>query len=86
LLAMLAIQKGRQVLYYQPDGLGTITSLSGPGGVLRRTYQYDSFSVSKSSTDRTNWYRYTARQLDPETGLYYYRARYYDPKIGRFLR
>jgi RHS repeat-associated protein len=41
--------------------------------------------MPKSSTDRTNSYRYTARQLDPETGLYYYRARYYDPSIGRFL-
>jgi RHS repeat-associated protein len=73
------------ISYYEADGLGTITSLSGPGGVLRGTYQYDSFGVPKSSTDRTNSYRYTARQLDPETGLYYYRARYYDPSIGRFL-
>jgi RHS repeat-associated protein len=81
----LAMQVGRVTSYYEADGLGTITSLSGPGGVLRGTYQYDSFGMPKSSTDRTNSYRYTARQLDPETGLYYYRARYYDPSIGRFL-
>jgi RHS repeat-associated protein len=73
------------VSYYEADGLGTITTLSGPGGGLRGTYEYDSFGVAKISTDRTNWYHYTARQLDPETGLYYYRARYYDPSIGRFL-
>jgi RHS repeat-associated protein len=81
----LAMQVGRVISYYEADGLGTITSLSGPGGVLRGTYQYDSFGMPKSSTDRANFYRYTARQLDPETGLYYYRARYYDPSIGRFL-
>jgi RHS repeat-associated protein len=32
-----------------------------------------------------NPFRYTARELDSETGLYYYRARYYEPSIGRFL-
>jgi RHS repeat-associated protein len=33
----------------------------------------------------TNPFRYTGRELDPETGLYYYRARYYGPATGRFL-
>ena len=32
-----------------------------------------------------NWFRYTGRELDSETGLYYYRARYYDPSVGRFI-
>ncbi|WP_436791207.1 SpvB/TcaC N-terminal domain-containing protein [Yinghuangia sp. YIM S10712] len=26
-------------------------------------------------------YRYTGKELDPETGLYYYGARYYDPRL-----
>jgi len=33
----------------------------------------------------TNWYRYTAREFDSETGIYFYRARYYDPGSARFL-
>ncbi len=33
-----------------------------------------------------NYYRFTARQWDPESSLYYYRARYYDPGLGRFLQ
>jgi len=32
-----------------------------------------------------NYYTYTAREWDKETGLYYYRARYYDPMEGRFI-
>jgi len=38
-----------------------------------------------SAGNVVNPFRYTARELDSETGLYYYRARYYDPSTGRFL-
>ena len=30
-------------------------------------------------------YRFTAKELDEETGLYYYGARYLDPKYSRWL-
>jgi hypothetical protein len=66
----LAMLRGGVTSFYSQDGLGTVTSLSGPGGVLRGTYQYDSFGVPKDSTDRANEYRYTARQLCRETGSY----------------
>jgi RHS repeat-associated protein len=39
---------------------------------------------STSTGTLTNPFRYTARELDPETNLFFYRARYYDPVIGRF--
>jgi RHS repeat-associated protein len=42
-------------------------------------------SLRSPTVSATNWFRYTARQFDSDTGLYYYRARYYDPKSGRFL-
>lgn len=32
-----------------------------------------------------NPYFFTARRLDPLTGLYYYRNRYFDPRTGRFI-
>jgi len=41
--------------------------------------------MTNSTGSATNWFRYTARQFDSDTGLYYYRARYYDPQSGRFL-
>ncbi len=31
------------------------------------------------------FYGFTGREYDAESGLYYYRARYYDPQVGRFI-
>ena len=41
--------------------------------------------MTSSTGTLTNSFRYTAREIDTETGLYYYRARYYDPTAGRFI-
>jgi len=72
--------------FYQADGLGSVTSLSGSTGALANTYVYDSFGNLTSSTGSVpNSFQFTAREFDSETGLYYYRARYYDPTVGRFL-
>jgi RHS repeat-associated protein len=72
--------------YYEPDALGTVTSLTNPAGALANTYTYDSFGKSTASSGTlTNPFQYTARELDPETGVYFYRARYFDPSVGRFL-
>lgn len=30
-------------------------------------------------------YKFTGKELDPETGLYYYGARYYDPVLSRWI-
>lgn len=82
----LAVTKSGATSYFQDDGIGSITSLSNATGDLTDTYVYDSFGNSLSSTGNTdNPFRFTARELDAETGLYYYRARYYDPTIGRFI-
>ncbi len=72
--------------YYDADGLGSITSLADISGSLTDTYVTDSFGKTTASTGTTrNPYRYTARDLDSETGLMYYRARYYDVQVGRFI-
>jgi len=72
--------------FYHADGLGSITSLADISGSPTDTYVTDSFGKTTTSTGTTrNPYRYTARDLDSETGLYYYRARYYDAAIARFL-
>jgi hypothetical protein len=38
--------------YYQPDGLGSITSLSNVAGTLANTYTYDFFGKLTASTGR----------------------------------
>jgi RHS repeat-associated protein len=82
----LAMQRGSTVDYYEADGLGSITSRTAANGTVAQTYRYDSFgNTTNSSGSLTNFFRYTAREFDTETGLYYYRARYYDPNVGRFL-
>ena len=70
--------------YYEADGLGSTTSLSASSGTLGNTYAYDSFGNLTASTGTVrNYFQYTGREFDPETGIYEYRARYFDPSSGR---
>jgi RHS repeat-associated protein len=72
--------------YYEADGLGSITSLTGSSGSIADSYAYDSFgTVTNSTGTLSNPIRYAAREFDSETDLYFDRARYYDSDAGRFL-
>jgi RHS repeat-associated protein len=82
----LAELRGSTTDYYEADGLGSTTSLSGSSGTVANTYTYDSFgNLTASTGTMRNYFQYTGREFDPETGIYEYRARYFDPTIGRFL-
>lgn len=82
----LAELRSGDTSYYEPDALGSPTSLSSSAGSLSNTYSYDSFGKLIASTGTiTNPFGYTGREFDAETGIYYYRARYYDPAVGRFI-
>jgi len=70
--------------FFEADGIGSITSLSGASG-LTDTYTYKPFGITTATGSNPNRFRFTGREWDQETGLYYYRARYYDPQTGRFL-
>jgi RHS repeat-associated protein len=82
----LAEVRGATIGYYEQDGLGSVTSLSGSSAALTNNYSYDSFGNLTASTEPIiNPFQYNGRDYDSETGLRYYRARYYDSSIGRFL-
>jgi RHS repeat-associated protein len=82
----LAEARGATTSFYQADGLGSVTSLTDGTASIANTYTYDSFGNQTASTGMVvNPFRYTARELDSETGLMYYRARYYDTGTGRFV-
>jgi len=82
----LVRQTSTSTVYYEADGLGSITSLTTTAGAVTMTYSYDSFGVSTGTTgSETNPYRYTGREIDARTALHYYRARYYAPNVGRFV-
>jgi len=55
------------------------------GNIVQR-YSYEAFGkLTASDPTVDNFYTYTGREYDKETGLYYYRARYYDAMEGRFI-
>jgi RHS repeat-associated protein len=82
----VAMLRGGTTTYYETDGLGSVTSLSGSTGTLGQSYTFDSFgNQTASSGSLTNPFRYAGREFDLETNLYFYRARYFDPAAGRFL-
>jgi hypothetical protein len=68
-------QRPSKTIYYEADGWGSITTNTDPGGDIVNSYTTDSFGVVTAHTSPVqNWYVYTARELEVETGLYYYRA------------
>lgn len=82
----LAMNRQGTTVFYNSDGLGSVTSLTDVTGALTNSYTYDSFGIQTNTAGAFfNPFRYTGREWDSETGLYYYRARYYDPSRGRFL-
>jgi RHS repeat-associated protein len=82
----ISMQRAGQNYYFITDALGSIIKIVDTSGDMVNEYVYDSFGNMVSKTEGvTNYYTYTGREWDPETGLFYYRMRYYDSATGRFL-
>jgi RHS repeat-associated protein len=48
-------------------------------------FPYGETWVEEGGSGQMPYYRFTGKELDPETGLYYYGARYYDPVLSRWI-
>jgi RHS repeat-associated protein len=82
----LAAISGSETSYYHEDGLGSIVAMTDASGNIVQRYSYEAFGqLTASDPTFDNFYTYTGREYDKETGLYYYRARYYDAMEGRFI-
>jgi RHS repeat-associated protein len=91
---VVQMHRGGMTYYYHRDSLGSVSHITYPSGNIAEKYDYDPFGqvTIRNSSDViipssaiSNPFMFTARRLDPETGLYYYRNRYYDPGLGRFI-
>ena len=76
-----------QTLYFLRDHLGSPIVLVDASQQVQATFSYAAFGATRSKTgSEDSRFRFTGRELDPESGLYHYRARAYDPAVGRFLQ
>lgn len=81
----LAQRRGDGTVFYQADGLGSITGLTDDKGAPAGQYTYDAFGQPRQDESKVvNPYRYTGREWDATADSYFYRARFYMPDVGRF--
>ncbi|MBR6142785.1 MAG: hypothetical protein IKQ23_00715 [Treponema sp.] len=77
--------------FYLSDHLGSAQLVTNQDGEVYQRIEYTPYGETWIDM-RTNItalydvpYRFTAKELDKETGLYYYGARYLDPKYSRWI-
>jgi len=86
-LNLLGREVEGQKVYYMYNGHGDVTALIDRNGNQVATYYYDAFgTITESTGEQNNPYRYSGYQYDEETGLYYLNSRMYDPTTARFLQ
>ncbi|MFA6237880.1 MAG: RHS repeat-associated core domain-containing protein [Bacteriovorax sp.] len=94
---VLAVDKSGTSYFYLKDHLGTVNDIISSAGSLVQHYVYSAFGKiirieNKNGGDVTdaplvdNFYTFTGREFDKESGLYYFRARYLDSDTGRFIQ
>ena len=76
--------------YYHSDHLGSASLISDYKGDEYQRIEYTPYGetwVEKTSNTGLEWlpYKFTAKELDEETGLYYYGARYLDPRYSMWI-
>ena len=78
------------VYYYHGDHLGSSSVITDKAGTFYESLEYfpygETWVQERVSADQTSLpYKFTGKELDPETGVYYYGARYYDARISRWI-
>lgn len=76
--------------YYHGDHMGSSNMITDAYGAIYQHLEYFPYGESwieegGSYGGNTPGYKFTGKELDPETGLYYYGARYYDPVLSKWI-
>jgi RHS repeat-associated protein len=74
--------------YYHADAAGNITAMADASGNVVARYLYDPFGnlLGKwGALADANRYRFSSKEVHPNSGLYYYGFRFYEPNLQRWL-
>jgi RHS repeat-associated protein len=74
-------------MYYHSDANGNVTMMVNPWQYIVAKYLYDAFGNTLSAAGtlaQQNLYRFSSKELHPNSGLVYYLYRYYDPNLQRW--
>jgi len=74
------------LMYYEYDGLGSVTTLRNKHGDTIEDYRYDVYgNIQTGITSPYNMTGYTGQMYDEKSSLVYMNARWYNPSVGRFV-
>lgn len=74
------------LMYYEYDGLGSVTALTDRHGDKIEDYRYDAFgNLQTGVTSPYNFKGYTGHLYDDKSSLVFMNARWYNPSVGRFM-
>jgi len=74
--------------FYHCDGNGNVTALIDTNQVLVAQYHYDPYGNVLGMSGplaEANLYRFSSKELHPNSGLVYYLYRYYEPSLQRWI-
>ncbi len=84
-------EERENTFFYHPDHLGSAQLVTDHSGNEYQRLEYTPYGEtwmdlkSETSLILKLPYKFSAKELDEETGLYYYGARYLDPKYSRWI-
>jgi len=74
--------------YYHADGNANITALVNSNQMVVARYHYDPYGNTLAAIGpltEANLYRFSSKELHPNSGLVYYLYRYYEPNLQRWV-
>ena len=75
--------------FYHGDHLGSSNMITDDAGAVYEHLEYfpygETWVEEGGNSGNTPGYKFTGKELDPETGLYYFGARYYDPVLSKWV-